>query len=377
MPLIYTLTGSAFFMALVPFITTLSRFLSAFLAPTLFRILHVKDIMVYSQLLKTITMILLVFFTLFWLTESNTPLLYVFVSLLGFLDGWASPSSSALIPKIVERDALLRSNSWMESVSQTVEIAVWPLGALLVATTSSTSALILTVILYCLSSFLIWKIVVPAPIYEEQELPSLMSEAKRGWRLLIRRKDLLALTVSGIFISSANIVWLASIMYVYVEQQLQVSEAWWGYMNALLVSGLLVASIVAFLAGARIERFFKALLFITASVMMLAILGLSLTTMPLMAVGLAFLYGCANQIKGLLEVTYIQKQSDEEDLPYIYAAQEAAYLLTFAMSVLGFSFFVDLVHVQVVMITASGFATVGLAVLVMFSRHINKLSNSE
>ncbi|TMW70378.1 MFS transporter [Alteribacter natronophilus] len=369
MPLLYSLTGSALLMAAVPFVTTLSRFFSAFAAPVLFRFFHLKDILVWSQALKTVTIVTLFFFTLFYLDSANLYLVYMFVCLLGFLDGWASPSSSALIPEIVDRDKLMKSNSWLESISQTIEIAIWPLGALLVALTGTVSALVITAVLYTVSTLLLSRIYVHKPVFEEQSSPSIRSEAKRGWIFILRRKDVLAITLSGILISSANIIWLASIMYVYVEERLNVSAAWWGYMNSLLVTGLLAASLLTLVRYSTTEKAFKPLLLLMTLMMTLSTLALSVNTVPILAVVLAFTYGFANQLKALLEVTYTQMNVEQDELPYVYAAQEASYLLTFSISVLLFSYLIDVTSVQLVFFSAGMLSLIGFVLLLINQKY--------
>ncbi|MGY3716073.1 MFS transporter [Sutcliffiella cohnii] len=372
MPLLYAVTGSAILMALVPFITTLSRFCSAFIAPVLFKYLSLKQILVFSQALKTITIITLLVFTLLYLNNSNLYIIYIFVGLLGFLDGWASPSSSALIPKIVKKEKLLKSNGWLESVSQFIEIATWPIGGIIVALTDTTSALVITSVLYTVSTLLLWCIYVPKPIYEQQLSPSLKSEAKRGWRIVLKRKDLWGITLSGIFISSSNIVWLASIMYVYVQESLKVTTTWWGYINSLLVLGLLLASLLTLLRPSQTEKAFKPILILTTLIMSISTLALSINTIPIIAVFLAFIYGFANQLKALLEVTYIQLKVNEEDLPYVYAAQEASYLLSFAISILLFSYLIDIINVQFVFLSAGILSFAGLITLVILRNNLQE-----
>lgn len=379
MPLIYEQTGSTFLMALVPFLSTGSRFVSAFLAPLLFRRLTLKSIMVWTQGIKTLLLLGLLMYLILFSYVGVLPI-YLVILMIGLLDGTASPASGALVPKVVSKDKLLKSNSVLESTSQFIEIAAWPLGAMLVAFFDSGAAMIISIALYSIAtlSYICMKAKQKiTDLNTEASSSSFKSEVRRGWVFIARRKDLLSITLSGVFISAANIVWIASIIFVYVEEVLRVSSVWWGYMNSLLVFGLFLAGIFMVIWHRKTERFFKVLVILSNLIMAICTFALSWNTLALVAVVLAFLSGFTNQVKALLETTYLQVNIDEENLPYVYAAQQAAYLLTFAVSILFFSLLVDMIGVSNAFVFAGLLLLMGVVCLYMNKEHFLEFETGE
>ena len=377
MPLIYEETGSTFLMALVPFLITGSRFISAFLAPLLFKRLTLKKIMVWAQSIKTVLLFCLVLY-LFFLFNNVLPV-YAFISVIGLLDGTSSPASSALVPKIVSKEKLLKSNSWLESTSQFIEIAMWPLGAMLVAFSSSNMGMVISTILYLFSTVCYLCIKASLKIDKEASKRSasdFKDEVKKGWLFILRRKDIFCITITGILISSANIVWIASILLVYVEEVLNTGSVWWGYINSLLVFGLFLAGVLSIVFSKKTEKQFRRMLILSTLIMAISTLVLSINSFPIVAVICAFVYGFTNQLKALLEVTYLQINIDEDNLPYVYAAQEAAYLLTFAISVLLFSSIADIFGVVLVFALAGALLLIGFVFLIVFRENLLELGSS-
>ncbi|MCR1287057.1 hypothetical protein [Shouchella clausii] len=62
-PLIHAVTGSAAAMALVPFLTMVSRFVSAMIAPLLLERMHLQPLLALSQFGKTFVLLLLACFS--------------------------------------------------------------------------------------------------------------------------------------------------------------------------------------------------------------------------------------------------------------------------------------------------------------------------
>lgn len=92
--LIYALTGSAFYMSLLPFTTTIFRFISNLFAPLVIDRFPLKQILVRSQWLKTLLLILLVCY-LFIFEQPMILLIPICIALISLLDGVAAPVSSS------------------------------------------------------------------------------------------------------------------------------------------------------------------------------------------------------------------------------------------------------------------------------------------
>src|SRR5690625_6688520 len=72
---------------------------------------------------------------------------------------------------------------------------------------------------------------------------SSLNQIKKGWKDLLSTPILRKIAVMEILETIAGTVWIAAILYVFVNEALQVGEAWWGFINGSFFLGLIVASI--------------------------------------------------------------------------------------------------------------------------------------
>lgn len=95
---VFVLSGSVISTSLVPILIGLSSFLASFLVPLVTKRLALNRVLFLTQFGKTILLAILVFL----LKQSETislPLLYVIVTLISVLDGFAAPVSYAIVPR--------------------------------------------------------------------------------------------------------------------------------------------------------------------------------------------------------------------------------------------------------------------------------------
>jgi MFS family permease len=101
MTFLYGLTESAMYMALVPFVSTVSRFLSALIAPLVLEWMGLKRSLVISQTCKTLLLLGFFCLTFYSLDSACVPIVFLVVVVISFLDGWATPARGALVPLLV------------------------------------------------------------------------------------------------------------------------------------------------------------------------------------------------------------------------------------------------------------------------------------
>lgn len=63
-----------------------------------------------------------------------------------------------------------------------------------------------------------------------------------------------------IFEAIANVVWIASILYIFVAEVLGQTEAWWGYINTAFFLGMLIGGVICSRFVIEIENNLKRLL---------------------------------------------------------------------------------------------------------------------
>ncbi|MFD9627085.1 MFS transporter [Peribacillus muralis] len=329
---IYAVTGSAFYLSLLPFTTTIFRFISSLLAPLVIDKLSLKRIIVESQWWKTILLIILGITLHF--SQGSAIVVICFIAAISLLDGVAAPVSAALVPQLVPTEERMKANGFLNILTQTIFLAGWPIGSLLLINTNSQFIIWLTVIFYAVSTGFAVKIEVLSEQTTEDTHRSSWDSIKSGW-LAIRQIPTIRTLISLDFITSlASSVWVAAVIYVYVEQNLQLGEEWWGYINTSYFIGMIFSGLIVIRFARFIEKHTRHFIIIGLLLNSLLILFFGLTTMPALSLLLACLYGLPEQIRDVIYTKLFQDYASEKTLAKIYAVWGAVLNLTFAGSVL-------------------------------------------
>lgn len=342
--LLYTLTGSAFYLSLLPFTTTIFRFISSLLAPLVIDRFPLKRILVQSQWWKTIVLICLgIFITSF--NHGFSVAVIFFIALISLLDGVAAPVSAALVPQLVPTEERMKANGFLNVITQTIFVAGWPLGSVLLISTNSSFIIWLTVMLFAVSTIYTGRIKAPEQT-TDPVAPSNWGSIKSGW-VAIRQIPTIRILISIDFITTlASSVWVAAVIYIYVEQNLQLGEEWWGYINTSYFVGMIFSGLIVIRFAKLLEKYIG--FFITFGLFLssLLILLFGTTSIPALALLLACLYGLPEQIREVIYTKLFQDHATEKTLAKIYAVWGAVINLTFAGSVLLLGFITETYSVK-------------------------------
>ncbi|MDM5313980.1 MFS transporter [Peribacillus frigoritolerans] len=342
--LLYNLTGSAFYLSLLPFITTIFRFISSLLAPLVIDRFPLKRIIVQSQWWKTILLVCLGIFIISFDHGFSVAVIF-FIALISLLDGVAAPVSAALVPQLVPKEERMKANGFLNVITQTIFVAGWPLGSVLLIITNSSFIIWLTVLLYAVSTIYTGRIKVPEQT-TDPVAPSNWGSIKSGW-VAIRQIPTIRTLISIDFITTlASSVWVAAVIYIYVEQNLQLGEEWWGYINTSYFVGMIFSGLIVIRFAKLLEKYIG--FFITFGLFLssLLILFFGTTSIPALALLLACLYGLPEQIREVIYTKLFQDHATEKTLAKIYAVWGAVINLTFAGSVLLLGFITETYSVK-------------------------------
>lgn len=337
--LLYNLTGSAFYLSLLPFITTIFRFISSLLAPLVIDRFPLKRIIVQSQWWKTILLVCLGIFIISFDHGFSVAVIF-FIALISLLDGVAAPVSAALVPLLVPKEERMKANGFLNVITQTIFVAGWPLGSVLLISTNSSFIIWLTVLLYAVSTIYTGRIKVPEQT-TDPVAPSNWGSIKSGW-VAIRQIPTIRTLISIDFITTlASSVWVAAVIYIYVEQNLQLGEEWWGYINTSYFVGMIFSGLIVIRFAKLLEKYIG--FFITFGLFLssLLILFFGTTSIPALALLLACLYGLPEQTREVIYTKLFQDHATEKTLAKIYAVWGAVINLTFAGSVLLLGFITE------------------------------------
>lgn len=328
--ILYQSSASPFYLALLPFLNMAGRMISSSFAPLLFHNYRLKPLLVLSQSLKTVLLLLLSIgathaFPLFGI------LMCIFV--VAFLDGIAQPASTALIPRIVPKDKLLRANSILSIVNESTNLGAWALGGILVAFTSGVIVIWLTFLLFILSTICLGCIIDNTP-FEKKQQTSKSAQLTEGFRLIWHERAFRTIHVMIMFESIAGVVWVAAIMYIFVADVLHVSESWWGYINTAFFIGLLLGGVICTRYERLFNKHFKRVLLSSSFGIAIVMLAFGLNRIALLALVFSGLFGLFEQCKGIVMNTWLQQTATDDQLIHIYSAQGVLTALLFGVSTL-------------------------------------------
>ncbi|EIT84495.1 MFS-type transporter yjbB [Fictibacillus macauensis ZFHKF-1] len=341
---LYALTASATLSAFVPFTITLAMFISSLLTPLLIGNVHLKALLVWSQIGKTVLLVALGIFIESSLTTSNVYVIFILIGGIALLDGCAKPIRQTLIPYYVKEDQLVKANGLAETIAQTIQIGAWFFGSLLLLVLNEHQLIWLVALLFALASVLLMRLQHVAHHREHKEKKwSLLTQ---GWKTVHRTPVLKTIMHMEFFETMASAVWIAAILYIFVEEALQVEKQWWGFLNGSFFVGLVIGSIVCIQVAHYIDQKRTFFICMGASLSCLATLLFSMTSFPIFALILSFLIGFFGQLKNIPQQTVIQTSVPKEQLATVYTSIGTISTGVFGVSSLLIGLLADILGVR-------------------------------
>ncbi|WP_139693386.1 MFS transporter [Sporolactobacillus terrae] len=365
MALLYRLTDAAVTIAFVPFLSTGSRFVSATIAPIVLEWMGLKRCLAISQTAKTL-FLLAFLLTSIALTDriGSIALAFLILVLISFLDGWAAPARGALVPLLISKKKLLAVNSFLSLLDQCMAMLGWGLGGLLVVQIGSYKLLALTLLLYAISSIGMALIKVNEANAKKANQPK-WTLMKKGWLTVWRHPSLRIIFIIDSLSTVADVVWIAAIIYIFVDKVLHVDASWWGSINFSFFAGLMLAS----LCGMRWNRHIKhqAAFYAQFSSLLACIFTFlfGINSIPIMALVLSLLYGLAVQLKATIFLTIEQTCVPPKQLANVFSAADAVQSVLFAIGSLLIGMLADWLGVRTVFIISAFLLMLECAILFM------------
>lgn len=348
--IIYTKTGQASKAAIVPILVTLGIFVSGFLSNYIYARFLKKNILLFNQLFKTMIMICII---INFLSVSNLYIIYLLVILNSFFDGFTNPIKNSLLPTIVEKEEIAKSNALMNVMNNTVQVSMWAIGGILVGVFGEISSVIITIIFYILSIFFILYLKIENDILEEKDnifrsFINMMSDVFK-----IKQSNFLNITT--FFEAFGHGVWVAAILIVYVNEKLNAESFWFSFINALFFLGLIIGGIYLSKSSDKLEQ--KEFQIIVYIPLILAFINMiyGFNTVLIIALILSIVYGFFDQVRSIIIHSYIQKVLNEKELLKTYTLNNMVYSFSFCISTFVLSTIVDLFGVAYAFLIAGMF----------------------
>lgn len=333
---VYTVTKSATSSALIPVIITIGIFISGFISPYIYQFLTKKNVLVIFQSSKTIIMLLII---LLILHSNQTLSIYILIFLNSFFDGFTNPVKNSMIPLIEKENMIAPSNAKMNTMNNTIQVGGWAIGGILLASIGYINIIFFTICLYIISLIFILKLTGISEKKEEKN--SILNSFKNMIKTNLSNKLSLFFNLSTFVESFAHSVWIAAILLVYIQSFLNLNVIWFGFINSLFFSGMIISGILVNFKYDIFER--KSSFIIIYLPIIISILNASFAIHKLIIIALicSFLYGFFNEIRTIILNSKLQKDLKSEDITQTYILNNMVYSFSFALSTLIISYIVD------------------------------------
>ncbi|GAK13901.1 macrolide efflux protein [Geomicrobium sp. JCM 19039] len=345
MHIIYAETTSPFIMSLIPVTITGVRFLSSLIVPLLFQRVTLTHLLAIAQGTKVVLMLALLWAVPF----APVPVWFIVIGLLASFDAWADPCSYTLIPRIVDPSKRVAANSKAAVVNETTEMGCWALGGVLLAMTHSQLVLLIVLTVYTIATvcfFILMRRLPDVFANEEGSTESFFAPLKKGWVTILQTRWLRHTTGISFFSSIISVIWIAAILYVFTEEVLAVSEAWWGMLNASLFIGLMVAGVLLQRYDQFVQHHLARIVFVGFLGSAILTLLFSINTVPVVALIVMIGLGWFLQLENVGTQTIYQAKVEEGLFANVYAAEHALSMLAFGVGSLLVGIISELVDIR-------------------------------
>jgi MFS-type transporter involved in bile tolerance (Atg22 family) len=149
--LVYGMTGTATETALVPICRVGALLLSGMIAPIVIERLRLARLLFIAQLAQAVLYFLLVTCCIFFLPYLTPLVIFSFVFLISFFEGWALPARNSLVPRLVAKEELVKANGYLATTDQSSQFLGWAAGGVLVAALGPDKVLAISLFLVTVS----------------------------------------------------------------------------------------------------------------------------------------------------------------------------------------------------------------------------------
>lgn len=366
---IYGQTGSVLYAALFPFIQMSARIVAGFTAPLLVNRFAFSRLIISIPLAKTlmITGIAIAFTDL----TAHIPLLLVGIAILSFLDGWESPLINTLTPRLVQREDLVKANSFLSFSTQTVTIIGYAMTGFIVmhwgasqtfwaATSLSWAVLLLMITISSLTRDMQEKV---------EKSTSRWDVLREGWLILWKNRSLRLITFMDLVEGLARSIWIGAITLAFVKEALGQEEGWWGLINSSYSAGTILGGILAIALATRIQKHLISSMAIGSLLFSLLTIAYGLNSLPWLALVLCMLMGPAYQIRDIAQQTAFQTRVPIESLSKVNAAHGIILSASMSISTVIFGLIADQMGIRLVYLIGGAL----LIVSALFSFQLNRV----
>ncbi len=214
--IIYATTHTALLLALLGIVEFVPMLTIGVFAGALVDRRDRRSLMIMSDIVRACAMAVLAVIVI--IMGFNSIAIFGAVVVISIFGAIFDPASSALLPSLVKKENLTDGNGFLQAGETIAKIIGSPLGGILIVLAGIASGFIYNSITFAISAIAIGMLGVPASMQkvrgpEEERHEKLLEEVKTGFRFLLGRRALLAMTVTSMILNFFSFYQIYIVVY--------------------------------------------------------------------------------------------------------------------------------------------------------------------
>lgn len=368
---VYTLTHSIVASSLVPTIITGAMVGASFVSPLVTSKVRLNRILLITQAIKAVVLVALIFYIQSGWIVKNIFGLYLIISIIAFMDGFAQPVSQAILPRYAAGSELIKANSILNISFQLLGIGGWAGGSILLVWFSTKTILLISTVLAIGSILLLCQLDATSMRHQSNK-SNVWYDLLSGWKAIYHVPILKFTAIISILDTVANSVWISSIILAFVEKTLKIPKYWWGYINATYMLGGVIGGFVCYQLSQQIQKNMARSIFFGALLTGIVTFLVAINSNPFWLLGLSILVGVFGELKDVPQTSMIQSHTNKYILPSVYSSLTVLYTGTFSLSSVVFGMLAQQFGVRAVFIISSSLLVI-ISTLVYSRRNLYQI----
>lgn len=340
--ILYTETESATLAATVTLTTTIAQITCGIFLPGITKFYSPKEILYVSQVSQLVIFMLLIVLFSFEMSALLVLGLFVLNFLLGLFYAATNPIKNAIVPSIINKNNLVKANTFLSTADQTLLLGGWAIGGILIAYIGNTALLFVSFLLLVLSLVCLGLIIFPSKQITPIRKTKKYKVFYETWTMLFKHPKVRTITMMDIIHGFGGTVWIGAVTLAFVTEVYSLDESWWGYINSAYFAGTILGGLIIWRISKKIQDHFIRSILISSLILGVLTFSYGLIIIPYVGLALVLIMGPFYQLMGIASRSFIQHVLKEDELAPVFASRATLNQIIFSLSIFLVGVIVDL-----------------------------------
>lgn len=323
--------GSAATVGIFSFLSMLPALLISPFAGVIGDRLNRKTIMVVTDLISSV--VILYLGAISYLGMMSIPTLMIVQVIVSLLNGMFESATRGMLPKLVNKDELTKSNSMVASL-KSISFMLGPvMGGMLYANFGITIIFLINGVSFFMSAI---SETIISYLHVKRELSvgikGILNDLSEGFKFILKNKIIRKLCYFFLVVYLLVQPIMGVVLPLFYKTSLQYSDTQYGYLQAIIIFGMLIGSILVAVVSKKEDNITKPIT-LGSTLLMTSMLAFSALTFPnsfliignnsilyfVILASVLCLFSVANMFISVPVQSYIQKETPDEYMSRVFS----------------------------------------------------------